>query len=85
MSAAPLAAVRGGDATHNAALTRAVLDGEPGPPRDVSLLNAAVVLVAAGRAADMGEGLERARESVDSGEARQRLSSLIAVSNGAAL
>ena len=85
MSAAHLAAVRGGDATQNAALTRAVLEGERGPLRDVSLFNAAVVLVAAGRAADMGEGLERARESVDSGEARQRLSSLIAVSNRAAL
>jgi anthranilate phosphoribosyltransferase len=44
---APLDSLRGGDAPTNAAILRAVFSGEPGPHRDVVLLNAAAVLIAA--------------------------------------
>jgi anthranilate phosphoribosyltransferase len=84
LPAAPLGALRGGDAQENAARIRSVLDGEPGPGRDVVVLNAAAALVAAERAADFAEGLEQARAAVDSGEARRCLDDLVRVSRAAA-
>lgn len=77
----PLEDVAGGTAEENAAAIRSVLDGTPGPHRDIVLLNAAAGLVAGGQAGSMGDGLARAAESVDSGEAARRLDSLIAASN----
>jgi len=59
----------GGDAQLNAAIALSILGGEPGPPRDVVLLNAAAALWVAGIAEDVGEGLQRAAESIDSGKA----------------
>ena len=53
---APLEAISGGDAAHNAALIRAILAGETGPRRDIVVANAAAAIVAAGRAADFLEG-----------------------------
>ncbi|HEV2757404.1 MAG TPA: anthranilate phosphoribosyltransferase [Actinomycetota bacterium] len=79
---APLEAVAGGTADENAAMIRSVLAGEPGPKRDIVLLNAAAGLVAAGRAEDMARGLELSAESVDSGEAARRLDLLVAASTG---
>jgi anthranilate phosphoribosyltransferase len=66
---APLAALAGGDAQLNAAITVSVLGGEPGPARDVVLLNAGAALFVAGRAADVGEGVGLATDSIDSGRA----------------
>jgi anthranilate phosphoribosyltransferase len=77
----PAAALRGGDAAHNAGILRRVLDGEPGAPRDVVLLNAAAALVAAGLADRLAAGLEQARDSIDSGRARAALEALVRVSN----
>ena len=57
----------GGDAAINAAAVRAVLDGEPGPVRDIALLNAAAALVVSGQAEKIGDALELARTAVDSG------------------
>jgi anthranilate phosphoribosyltransferase len=48
LTTSPLASLRGGDAAANAAILRAIFAGEPGPRRDVVLLNAAAVLIAAG-------------------------------------
>jgi anthranilate phosphoribosyltransferase len=62
-------ALAGGDAQLNAAIALSVLGGEPGPPRDVALLNAATALWVAGLAVDIGEGLELATEAIDSGKA----------------
>jgi anthranilate phosphoribosyltransferase len=70
-------AIRGGDAQANAEIIRKVLDGEKGPQRDVVLLNAAAAFVAAGLDDSFKEGIERARESIDSGGARGKLDSLI--------
>jgi anthranilate phosphoribosyltransferase len=74
-------ALRGGDAAENAAIIRAVLAGEPGACRDITLLNAAAALWVAGAAADLGAGVGLARESLDSGAARQRLARLIEATN----
>lgn len=84
LRAAPVEALRGGDVRVNAARLRAVLDGEQGPARDVVLLNAAAALWAAERAADVAEGMERARESIDGGSARRCLDGLVAASVAAA-
>ncbi len=66
----------GGDATENAAILRAILDGASGPPREIVALNAAAALWVAGRVADLAEGLALAGESLDSGAARGRLEAL---------
>ena len=60
----------------NAEITLAVLAGEAGPAADATALNAAAALVVAGRAADLGEGLEQAREALRSGAAMATLSAL---------
>jgi anthranilate phosphoribosyltransferase len=73
--------LRGGDAVENARITRALLAGaERGAKRDVVLLNAAAALVAGARANDLREGLERAREAIDSGAAQRAMEGLVALS-----
>jgi anthranilate phosphoribosyltransferase len=75
------ALLKGGDAAHNAVALRAVLRGEPGPYRDVTLLNSAAALVVGERAEDLADGLVIAAKSIDSGEALARLEHLVTVSN----
>ncbi|PLX83595.1 MAG: anthranilate phosphoribosyltransferase [Desulfuromonas sp.] len=77
-----LSDLQGGDATRNAAIVRAILDGEKGPRRDVVLLNSAFALVAADLAPDLPAALERAASAIDSGEALARLEGLARVTNG---
>jgi len=74
-------ALRGGDASHNAAALLDVLKGKPGPFRDVAILNAAATLIVAGKAGDLKEAAALAAKAIDSGEAEGRLDRLIAVSN----
>ena len=83
LARAPLSALKGGDARENAALIRDVLDGRPGPRRDVVLLNAAYGLHASGRFDDLDACLEAARASIDTGAARDKLEALIEASNEA--
>jgi anthranilate phosphoribosyltransferase len=83
LAGAPKEALRGDDVETNAALLRAVLAGKPGPHRDVVLLNAAAALVAGRAAADLLEGLELARASIDSGAANGKLEQLVALSHAA--
>ena len=75
---APALALKGGDPETNAQLLRRILEGEVGPQRDVVLANAAASLVAAGMAADFRQGVERARESLDSRAALEKLRALAA-------
>ncbi len=78
-------ALRGGDAAQNAAILRAVLDGsEQGPKRDVVLLNAAAALLAAGVVAELGQGMELARATIDSGAALAKLDALVTTSQALA-
>ena len=69
LSHAPLAALAGGDAQLNSAIAISILGGEPGPARDVVLLNAGAALFVAGLAADAAEGVDLAAEAIDSGRA----------------
>ena len=63
----------GGDASQCAERIRAVLAGEPGPRRQVVLLNAAPAIVCGGKARDLAEGVQKAAEAIDSGRALQVL------------
>jgi anthranilate phosphoribosyltransferase len=74
------AELRGGTPEENARAIRDVLAGADGGRRDAVLLNAAGAIAAAGRANDLREGLEHAREAVDSGAAAERLDQLASFS-----
>ena len=76
-----IADLRGGDPETNAAIMRQLLDGEGGPVRDAVLLNTAGVLLAAGAAATIPEGIQQAAHAIDSGAAMQRLDALVELSN----
>jgi anthranilate phosphoribosyltransferase len=70
--------LRGGSPEQNAAAIRRVFAGGNGAHKNAILLNAAGAIAAGGHAEDLGEGLELAREVVDSGAAAERLEALIA-------
>ena len=74
----------GGDPTANARLAKAILDGEPGPRRDIIVLNAAAALLAAAVVTDWPSGLEAATASLASGRAAAALEGLVKVSREAA-
>lgn len=82
LTRAPVEAIRGGDAVQNAQIIREILDGAPGPKRDVVLVNAAAAFVVAGRARDLKEGLDLARQAIDSGKARAKLEDLVVFTAG---
>ncbi len=73
--------LKGGDAQVNAGAIHALFDGAHGPYRDIVLLNAAAALVVAGKAADLKQGVERARHAIDSGGARAALQRLVSITN----
>jgi anthranilate phosphoribosyltransferase len=73
-----VAELRGGSPAENAAAVREVFAGADGGRRSAILLNAAGAIAAAGHAEDLREGLELARETVDSGAAAERLEQLAA-------
>ena len=72
--------LRGGDPEHNARALREVLEGGNGGHRSAVLLNAAGAIAASGHATDLQDGLDAAREAIDSGAAGTRLHELIAFS-----
>jgi len=76
------AALKGDDPRENADITRQVLGGSNGGPRDVVLLNAAAALYVAGTVPSIREGVELARASIDSGRAARVLAGMVAVTNG---
>ena len=71
----------GGAPDENASITRAILDGETGPKRDIVLLNSSFALVAGGTAETLEEGIEVAAKTIDSGAAKEKLERLVEVSN----
>ncbi|MGD2098208.1 MAG: hypothetical protein PVG35_11535 [Desulfobacterales bacterium] len=71
------AAINGGDANQNADIIRKILDGQKGPQTDVVLLNAAAAFVSAGIDRDFKDGIQRARQALDSGRAAEKLDAVI--------
>jgi len=72
-------AIGGGTPDANAATTRRILAGQPGPERDLALLNAGAAVYVGGAVDSLGEGVARAAEAVDSGAAARALDALTAM------
>jgi anthranilate phosphoribosyltransferase len=63
------------------AIAQSVLNAEPGPARDIVILNAAATLAAAGVVESIGQGVSSARASLESGVAREKLQALVEKTN----
>ncbi len=83
LSRASVDDVVGGDSVENAGILCSILDGTPGPRRDIVVLNAGVALYTAGKAASFRDGVDMAIDSIDSDRAKAKLDSLIAASREA--
>lgn len=80
----PLQALQGGTPQENAFLLRRILAAEKGPHRYIVLLNSAAVLVVGGKAKDLKEGLDLAREVIDGSDALLKLEALVELSQALA-
>jgi len=76
-----LAALKGGDAAHNAEALKAVLGGARNAYAEIAMLNAAGALVVAGKARELAEGVAMAGDALASGAAKRVLDRLVGVSN----
>ncbi|NDU85473.1 MAG: anthranilate phosphoribosyltransferase [Ferrovum sp.] len=74
---APLNGLLVKDAMESRQLLLSVLDNQPGPARDIVLLNAGAALYVSGISRSLGDGVERARETLAAGAARQRLQDIV--------
>src|SRR5437667_9885397 len=77
---APAGALLGGDAHENARIIESILNADPGPARDVVLLNAGAALLIAGAAASVQDGIAAAARAIDCGEAKRTLERLVSIS-----
>ena len=78
---APFETTRGGSPKDNAEIILNILRGVHGPQRDIVLLNASPIFMMASKVSNLREGMELARESIDSGNAMKKLKDLINFSN----
>jgi anthranilate phosphoribosyltransferase len=69
--------IKGGNAENNAHIIREILKGQEGPKRNMVLLNASAAFVAAGVDQAFDAGIERAKDVIDSGRAKEKLEALI--------
>jgi len=81
MQRGDLAALAVHDAQESLEVINVVFEGEPGPARDIVVLNAGAAIYAAGVAATLADGVERAGAAISSGKARQTFQALVDVSN----
>jgi len=78
----PMDAIKGGNAIENAKITMDILKGyEKGARRDIILLNSAVALTVEGMARDIYDGVEIAKEAIDSKKAIDKLGEIVKISN----
>lgn len=77
LSVSHLETLTGGTAAENAAIIRSVLQGEPGPKRDIVIVNAAAALFLARKSEDLKSAVELAQHSIDSGAAAAKLNQLL--------
>ena len=71
----------GGDARENAQITLDILSGKTSPKRDAVLLNSAAGLYVSGKVESLREGVDLAREIIDSGKALEQLEKFIEFTN----
>ncbi|HEX7607486.1 MAG TPA: anthranilate phosphoribosyltransferase, partial [Usitatibacter sp.] len=77
LDVAPIESIQVKDAADSKARVEAVLANEPGPSRDVVILNAAAALYVAGVVPSLWDGVAAAREALASGAARAKLDELV--------
>jgi len=73
--------IKGGDLQENVKIVKSIVRGERGPKRDIVLINAAYALYICEKAKSIGEGMELAREAIDSGKVSNTLERLVEFSN----
>jgi anthranilate phosphoribosyltransferase len=79
---APKEEIIGGDAIFNAQITKDILFGkEKGAKLDIVLINAATALIVDGKARDIQDGIQIAREAILSGKAKEKLEQIVKISN----
>jgi anthranilate phosphoribosyltransferase len=74
------AALAGGHPQDNARTTSAIFAGEPGPQRDLAVLNAGAAIYVSGRVETLQDGVQAAQDAIDSGRATATLDHLVALS-----
>ena len=72
----PLDAIAGGEPETNARIALDVLEGQPGPRREIVLLNAGAAIYVGGQAPDLDSGIALARDSIDSRRALAKLTAM---------
>ncbi|RLA76585.1 MAG: anthranilate phosphoribosyltransferase [Epsilonproteobacteria bacterium] len=78
----PKSEVEGGDAKQNAQITKGILDGTiTGAKKDIVILNTAVALLVDGKVNSTEEGIEMAKDIINSGAATNKLNEIIKISN----
>jgi len=75
--------ILGGTPQENAVALMALLEGEQGAYRDAVLLNAAAAFIVADKVETLKDGVELARESIDSGKAKKALETLARITSAA--
>ena len=84
LQVADVTAVRGGDPSHNAQIVLDTFNGQPGPVRDIVVLNAAAGLTVAGACDSLAQGVALAQASIDNGSAMHVVEALKISSNAVA-
>ncbi|MDN5934891.1 MAG: anthranilate phosphoribosyltransferase, partial [Nitrosospira sp.] len=81
MTTAAIEMIQAQDSGQSGEMLISVLDNQPGPARDVVLLNAGAAIYVAGVAGSLEQGVEKARAAIESGAAREKLRELVEFSN----
>lgn len=74
-------ALKGGTPAENADIARAILNGEDGPKKDAIILNSAAAVYIANPSIDLPHAVQIARDTIDSGKAKEQLEKFIRLSN----
>ena len=77
MDTASIESLMAADKDDSAKMVRAALDNQAGPARDIVMLNAGAAIYVSGIAGDLWGGVAKAREVIESGQARTKLDQLI--------
>jgi anthranilate phosphoribosyltransferase len=82
LDTAPLEAIQVKGAEESRARVEAVLANEPGPSRDIVIMNSAAALYVCGVAGSLWDGVAMARDAIESGAARAKLEQLVTFTRG---
>lgn len=82
LSRTPISEIKADDAAHSLEIIRNLLEDQPGPARDIVILNAGAAIYASGITDSLKAGVEKAAEVISNGGARNCLDQLVVVSQG---